>query len=350
MTQSSFVRAPLPACAVFLGLAVAAAAPTAAAQTAYRTARSENFRQQPGANQKVLGTVESGAELTGGETRDGWVAVTLEGWIWGRSVGKTSRDGHDLAVTARNGENLRAAANGRVLARLANGFLLDEVSQGDKGWVQVRRTGWMWAQSLQPVGADPASAPRPSPPQPTTGGGGDAPGPAGASLDRAVTARQADVRRAPDGEPGSSLAANTPVRILARSGEWVRVATEGWIKEADLKPSAPGVLAGVSGAEVRARPADFEGKVVQWTVQYIALQTADELRREIPPGERYMLARGPLPEAGFVYLTLPPAQLARIEQLQPLAQLVIIARVKVGRSQYLGNPVVELVDLAVRQP
>jgi len=82
----------------------------------------------------------------------------------------------------------------------------------------------------------------------------------------------------------------------------------------------------------------------------VALQTADELRREIPAGQRYMLARGPLPESGFIYVILAPAMVGRIEQVQPLAELVIIARIKAGRSQYLGNPVVELVDLAVRRP
>jgi hypothetical protein len=140
------------------------------------------------------------------------------------------------------------------------------------------------------------------------------------------------------------------VRVLARSGEWVRVASEGWIRESDLRPAAGGVLVGVTAAEVRSNPALFEGKLLQWSVQYIALQTADELRREIPVGQRYMLARGPLPEAGFVYVILSSEQAAQLERLRPLAELVIIARVKVGRSQFLANPVLELVDLSVRRP
>jgi uncharacterized protein YgiM (DUF1202 family) len=316
-----------------------AAAPDAHGQARYRTARADNFRQQPGVNQKVLGLVHAGAEVDGGDSQNGWVEVTLEGWIWGRSIAKTTRDGFDLAVASRSGENLRAEPNGRVLARLASGFLLNEVHRREDGWVQVRRVGWMWAGSLERVDADAAAQQA-----------RDSPAAPAALLDRAVTAHQAEVRRAPDGDTAGSLAENTAVRVLARSGNWVRIATEGWIKEADLKPSAPGVLAGVSAAEVRSRPSDFEGKLVQWTVQFIALQTADELRREVPRGERYMLARGPLPEAGFVYVRLQPAQLGRVEQLQPLAELVIVARVKVARSQYLGNPVVELVDLAVRKP
>jgi hypothetical protein len=137
--------------------------------------------------------------------------------------------------------------------------------------------------------------------------------------------------------------------VLARSGEWVRVQTEGWIRETDLRPAAAGVLEGVTGAEVRASPAEFEGRLLQWTVQYLAIQEADELRAEIPVGQPYMLARGPLPEAGFVYVMIPPAKLPDVERLAPLAQLVIIGRIRTARSKYLGNPIVELVDMAVRE-
>lgn len=354
MAQSTFVRAALPAWILACGCVLAGAAPASAhAQARYRATRAENFRQQPGSDQKILGSVYEGTELIAGQTKDGWLEVTLEGWIFGRSVVRTTRDGFDLAVTVSGGENLRATPGGRVLARLANGFLLDEVSRSANGWVQVRRAGWVWGQSLEPVrgSADPAdpapTAPAISRPSVATGAAGSAGTP---SLDRAVTARQTEVHRIPDSEATGSLAEDTPVRVLARSGEWVRVATEGWIRESDLKPSSPGVLAGVSGAEVRARPAEFEGKTVQWSVQYVALQTADEVRREIPAGQRYMLARGPLPESGFIYVILAPAMVGRVEQLQPLAEVVIIARIKAGRSQYLGNPVVELVDLAVRRP
>jgi hypothetical protein len=350
MAQSTFVRAALPAWIVASGCVLAGAVPAPAhAQARYRTTRAENFRQQAGPDQKILGSVYQGTELVAGDTKDGWVEVVLDGWIFGRSVVRTTRDGFDLAVSVSGGENLRATPGGRVLARLANGFLLDEVSRSANGWAQVRRTGWVWGQSLEPVGTAGATAtadaPSPSPPS-----AAPAPAAGSAALDRAVTARQTDVHRIPDSEPTGSLAEDTPVRVLARSGDWVRVATEGWIRESDLKPSSPGVLAGVSGAEVRARPAEFEGKTVQWSVQYIALQTADELRREIPAGQRYMLARGPLPESGFIYIILSPAMMTRIEQLQPLAEVVIIARIKAGRSQYLGNPVVDLVDLAVRRP
>jgi Bacterial SH3 domain len=344
MAQSSFVRTTLPACVLSLVWALGAAPAAARAQTRYRTTRPENFRQQPGPNQKLLGSVYPGTEFTAGDPQDGWVDASLQGWIWGQSVSKTTRDSFDLVVSARAGENLRAAPNGQVMARLANGFLLHEVQRQGNGWVQVRRSGWVWAQALERVAdGDSTAAPPHSPPAKGP--------PAGTvSLDYALTAHPTDVRRVPDGDVSGSLAEGAPVHVLARSGDWVRVATEGWVRESDLKPSAAGVLTGVSGAEVRARPGEFEGKVVQWTVQFIGLQTADELRREIPKGQRYMLARGPLPESGFVYVILTPDQADHIAELQPLAELVIVGRIRVARSHYLGNPVVDLMDMSVRKP
>jgi hypothetical protein len=120
------------------------------------------------------------------------------------------------------------------------------------------------------------------------------------------------------------------------------------VREIDLKTAAEGVLEGVTGAEVRASPSEFEGRLLQWTVQFLAIQEADELRSEIPTGQPYILARGPLPEAGFVYIVIPQAKLADVERVAPLTQLVIVGRVRAARSRYLGNPVVDLIDMAIR--
>ncbi|HEX9581895.1 MAG TPA: SH3 domain-containing protein [Gemmatimonadales bacterium] len=345
MAQSSLPRWAQPAWHVALCL-LAAVPAVAAAQTRYQVARGERFRIEPGESARALGTVAEGAEVVGAAERDGFTEITLQGWIWGRSVAGTDRDGFDLAVNARSGENLRAAPNGRIIGRLASGFLLNEVSRNNEGWVQVRRTGWIASPALRAVGAPAGAASGSSSPDaepPPTDGGGP-------KLDRGVTVGDVELHRVPEGPPTGRLGVDSPVRVLARSGEWVRVATEGWIRERDLRPSEAGVLLGVSAAEVTARPRDFEGKLVQWTVQFISLQTADELRPEMPPGARYALARGPLPEAGFVYVVLQPAQVRFAEALQPLAEIVMIARVRAGRSRYLATPVVDAVDLSERRP
>jgi hypothetical protein len=87
--------------------------------------------------------------------------------------------------------------------------------------------------------------------------------------------------------------------------------------------------------------------VVQWVLQYVATQVADDLRPDIPEGSTYLLARGPVPERGFVYVMVPEIRRAQIETLTPLVELRITARVRAARSRFLGNPVVDLITLEV---
>jgi len=340
MRQSSGLPPRLPAYLVTLILGLAGVlAPSLNAQEPYRVVSTENFRRDASPNSPMLARVSSGTELRGVPTGGDWIGVTLEGWIWSASVRPTNQGVLNLRVMSGGGENLRGTPNGVIVARVSEGTYLDEVSR-DGNWVRVRREGFIWGASLELVQVQ--APPVTTHSQPLSSD-------SGVTLDRAVLAHEASLRRVPEGDSTAILQAEAPVRVLARSGDWVRVQTEGWIRESDLKPSADGVLEGVTGAEVRGRPEEYQGKLLQWTLQYLATQEADELRSEIPEGERYMLARGPLPEAGFVYVTLSQSQLAEVERLGPLTQVVVIGRVRVARSRYLGNPILELVDMAVRQ-
>ena len=134
--------------------------------------------------------------------------------------------------------------------------------------------------------------------------------------------------------------------MLARAGDWVRIATEGWVREADLKASSGGALVGVSAAEVRANPDRYVGQVVDWRLQLVSIQTADELRPEMAPGQSYLLTRGPLPEPGFVYVTIPHDQTERFRAVGPLAELTLRVRIRAARSKYLATPVAEFVAIA----
>ena len=86
--------------------------------------------------------------------------------------------------------------------------------------------------------------------------------------------------------------------------------------------------------------------------RWCALEHHEYLGAE-PCGEdgtfRHLLARGPLPEHGFVYVVVPQAQRTSIETLTPLTVITITARVRVARSRFLGNPVVDLLSLEARQ-
>lgn len=315
------------------------------AQDRYRVRIAENFRREPAPDGRLLGRVNAGTELAGIGTRTGWIEVVLEGWIWARSTRPVNSDEFDLEVSAASGENLRAAPNGSIVARLPQGFWMEEVDR-DGDWIQVRRAGWMWERSLAQVAA---AAAEPAPDAATAGDLDEGRREDEVMLARAVTVPSAVLRRRPDGDTVATLSAETPVRILSRSGEWVRVQADGWIRQDDLQPASGSVLVAVSGAEVRARPEVFEGKVLQWRLEFIAIQTADNLRRELPEGRKYMLARGPVPETGFVYVLLDDQQVSALERVAPLTELETLVRVRHGRSAYLGNPVVELIEMAAHE-
>lgn len=333
-----------------LPVVVLVAAPLAAQGKARVAADGEWFYQA--AAGRRLAQLEAGATLEQGETQGEWTQVTLDGWIFVTSVGPSRVPGFDLAVTKAPTENLRIAPAGTVLARLTVGFALDKV--GDQGrWVHVRRQGWVRRAGLRPV-ADPraetAPTPGPSTSRPTTPAGTqpDTTPPAGVDPSRIQSARPTTLYRAPEGAGDATLSANAPLKVLGRTGEWTRVQLEGWVKTADLQTAPPGVLIGVSAAELRAEPDRYRGQTLRWTLQVIAVRTADDLRPDIPDGGRYLLARGPAPERGFVYVVVPESKRAAVEALAPLATVLVTARVRTGRSRFIGNPVVDLVTLEVQ--
>jgi hypothetical protein len=301
-----------------------------------------------------IGRLAAGTSLTAGGVRSGYTEVTLAGWIFRSSVEAASREGYDLAVSASPEENLRAGPNGRVLARLLRGALLSEMERRGQ-WVRVQRTGWVATAAVQPPAApapgrrDTAravaradTAARRSAPPPRR----DTVGPVvPADPGRAVVRRRIQLFRAPDSGAVGTLEAGSPVRITARAGDWVRVETQAWVRERDVRVSDAAILTGITAAELRGAPDEFRGRLLRWTIQFLALQQADELRSDFFPGQRYILARGPAPEYAFVYVIVPPEKLAVVAQLAPLASVAIVARVVAGRSSYLANPILELVEL-----
>ncbi len=148
-------------------------------------------------------------------------------------------------------------------------------------------------------------------------------------------------------QPGAAALGNLVMgargRVLGQSGEWVRVQFEGWVRASDLKPESGSAVLGVSAAEVRSDPARYVGKTLDWRLQLVSIQTADELRPEIPAGQPYLLMRGPLPEPGFVYVTLPRTALPQFRALPPLAELTLRLTIRAASTRYLPTPVAELV-------
>ena len=321
------------------------------AQARYRvTSDGEWFHQEPGGRR--LARLARGAVVSVLGDQGDWLRVSIDGWIFGASVGSSPRAGFDLAVTRSPDENLRSAKGGALVAKLTEGFLLVRLSE-DKPWVRVKRDGWVQRSGLAPVAE--VAAGRTAAGASDSGQGALTPGPRPADPSDSAAgtgvqpARQTTVYRAPEGPEAGSLAPETPLRVLSRTGEWSRVQLEGWVKTSDLQDAPPGVLVGVSAAELRTDPERYAGQTLRWTLQFIATQRADDLRPDLPPGSTYLLARGPLPEHGFVYVIIPEAQRPAIETLTSLAVIRVIARVRVARSRFLGNPVVDLLSLEANE-
>jgi hypothetical protein len=290
-----------------------------------------------------LGQVVARTAVNAGESQQNHTQITLDGWVFRRSLVAQQREGHTLAVKPA-AENLRAAPNGRVIAHLVQGFMLDEVERRG-AWVHVNRQVWVRSAGLGGA-VSVATAPGRSPPQRAARGNAAAQEPPQpVDPHRAIARRRIELFRAPDSTAIGSLEAGQPVRITARAGEWVRIEAQAWVRENEIRLTDSAILTGLSAAELRGAPNEFRGKLLRWTIQFLSLQTADELRPDFQPGQKYILARGPAPEYAFVYIIVPPERLADVQKLEPLASVQIVARVVNGRSQYLANPILELVEL-----
>lgn len=330
------------------------------AQSAAVVVETENFRTQPQGS--ILARLQEGTPLVLGEARGRWRQATFEAWIYGRSV-RPQRAGELDVVVNAGGENLRASPNGALLGRANGGMRLDRVESRD-GWLRVRRTGWIWAPSVQLLegdsaegggaaegankaegtnSADAAAALG----SPAASGGGKG-GPLTAGEQSALVGAVLD---SPQGDTVARLRPGARVRVLAREGDWTRVRIEGWARTSALvdPDSAAGpVLADIPRDSVQADPDRFRGRLVEWTLQFVALQEAERFRTDFLEGEPFVLARGPDDDAGFVYLAVPPEQQHAVSRLAPLETIRVLGRVRTARSALTGAPVLDLVELIRR--
>jgi hypothetical protein len=304
--------------------------------------QSTSFRKDPAGT--VLATLNAGVTLTPGKAQGDWTAVTLDGWVYTASTSAAARDGFDIAITPANGENLRAAPNGKVLGRFEKGALLDKV--GTKGgWTQVRRSGWVSTKALS--GAASTAQARTSQGRGTPAAQDTvSAAPAGVDAsDRVAALRSTPLALMPDGPQLATVDEGTSGQVIGRSGEWVQVQLQGWVRESDLSEPVSAAIPGVTVAQVRADPRKYVGQLLEWRVQFISVQTADELRPEIPAGSRYLLTRGPLPEPGFVYVIVTAQQLPTFQAATPLQEFTVRGRLRAAQTRYLPTPVLELVQV-----
>lgn len=304
-------------------------------QTGTVRVERENFRAAPAGS--ILAEVVVDTRLTLGDARDQWRQATLEGWIWAASVREEAEDGHDLVVSAGNGENLRATPNGDILARIETGTRLEQVERRDS-WVRVRRTGWIWQPSLrvEEAVAAPVTPTEETPPAPATG-----------EREFVVASEGVQVLESPGGDATARIEPGASVEIVAREGDWARVRVEGWAFTGSLAGAddSAAILRDVSAADLAADPDRYRGRLVEWPVQFIAIQQAERFRSDFLQGEHFILARGPRDEPGFVYLAVPAGRLSAARALTPLQRFTALARVRSPRSALTDAPVLDLIEI-----
>jgi hypothetical protein len=81
----------------------------------------------------------------------------------------------------------------------------------------------------------------------------------------------------------------------------------------------------------------------------LAKQKADALRRDLAPDETYLLARGPYEENALLYLVVPPSLMPMAKSIPELTQVMITARVRTGRSDLVGVPILDLLTMTPRK-
>ena len=303
---------------------IAAAPALSAQQGARRAAADADLLKEPAGT--VLARVARDAPLTAAAARGAWQEVTIEGWVQASALRADTRDGFDVAVSLGAGAPVRAGAGtGATIAIARAGALLKRLgTQG--GWVHVRRTGWVATSALAPARTAPGTtaAPATAPAQTSTTLMG------GATVSGSLR-----------GAPLAVFESPMPVRILERRDGWARVQIDAWVPDEGLTDQAPANT--VTGVNVRENPERYIGQTVEWTLQVLAVQKADELRPELPLNQPYVLARGPLPETGFVYLVVSDAEAQRFRGLEPLAKVRVRATIRSGRTRFLPTPVLNFV-------
>jgi hypothetical protein len=341
---------------------------------------------------KAIGSVHPGTSLRVLEMRGAYAKVTIDGFIERARLsaqrgGSSRRVGNRAAIV-----RVRGATTAKSVGSLDAGTTVAVASgNAPTGWAKVSRDGWILKSSLDRTstetarssntdrrntastkssetarkasGGEVAGAARvPQGPAgaPARGSSG-APGPvhvgttstapaAGPITDSTLTPTgNIALRAAPDAKALATVVQGATLTPLARERGWVRVRLEGWVPERDVAPADTSIRTGVSAADLRADPVGTRGKLVRWSVQILARQKADVLRKDLAPDETYLLARGPYEENALLYLVVPPSLLVMTKSIPELSQAMITARVRTGRSDLVGVPILDLLTITPRK-
>lgn len=138
------------------------------------------------------------------------------------------------------------------------------------------------------------------------------------------------------------------MREMGREGNWVRVQVEGWVWSPAGTAAEGGAADGVTDVtpdQARAEPERFRGRVVSWSLQFIALERAERLRTDFFEGEPYLLARDDSTDGAFVYVAIPAERLPEVQGLTPLERVTVVGRIRTGSAGLTGSPILDLLEV-----
>lgn len=323
-----------------------------------RVTRDAEVRATPDGN--VVAEVRNGTSWKVGASRGGFTLVTLQGWVESsRFAGRA--DSFPQSLGGSQGLRLREqpTLEGRILGEFRGGAGFHVIERRGN-WARVRRDAWIASGSLERSRAATAAATeakQSSKPESRSDSKPGARSAAEAAPDAGTEGAPAGalragvgttLRRSPTGDAIGRLEAGAIVEPLARDRGWVRIRVEAWVPDSLLTPADTSFGATITAADLRLDPEGHKGKVLRWAVEVVSLQAADPLRREMRPDEPYLLAMGPGTENAILYIAVPPALLEEARALAPLSKVFVTARVRSGRSQPTGAPVLDLISIIKR--
>lgn len=281
---------------------------------------------------RLLGRLEPGAVLERLGGRDGWTRARMRGWMRSASLSPVSGgfevEPEEAPVFDR--------ANGDAFGALVRGVDVRRVG-GSGEWFEVEMIGWLPDTAVASVAVRPEPAPV-EPARPTATADGPTTDGEAALVGR--LSRPSGLRAAPEGGALANLPAGTVVRAHETRGGWTRVTVQGWVREGAIVAGEetgvdPEIVAG-------AAPGAFVGRDAAWTLEHVALQTAEEWRTDLVPGETFDLARVPGSGGLYVYLAIPDRLIPAFQGLEPFETIRVEGRVRTGRSALTGAPILDV--------
>lgn len=316
----------------------------------------------------VVAQLGAGTSWATGATRNGFTSVTIEAWVdASRFAGP--RDSFPATIGGSSTLRIRETPSlqGRILGNFRPGAGIRVLERRDT-WARVRREVWVPSTAIQVAAPQrssaatttPNAAPtseQPAPTRPPASGQSttprtppadtppaapqpSAPAPAGALRSE----REVPIRYAPDGRPMGILDSGAIVTPQARERGWVKVRIEAWVPESELAPADTSYGATLTAADLRADPDGHRGRVVRWRVQVVGMHTADPLRRDMAANEQFLLTIGPAGENSTIYVTVPQSLVAQARTIAPLSNVLLTARIRTGKSNPTGFPILELIS------